>query len=86
MSTPRFEIVPRKQATPRLRRQDRRDWAPVIEALAAGKIIFLSDDELSDQDVKYLQLAFTRRGRNERLTTVRTERKGEIGRQLELRS
>lgn len=85
MTTPQFEIVPRSKATPRPRRSERRDWKPTIEALVAGKIIFLSDSDLSDQDVKYLQLAFSRRGQGERLTTVRTVYKGAEGRQLELR-
>lgn len=82
---PQFEIVPKRIATHRRPpRRTRRSWATTLEALTKGTVIFFSDDQLSDQDVKYIQLALARRGKGERLTTVRVEHAGVAGRQLEL--
>jgi hypothetical protein len=82
---PQFEIVPKRIAVHRRPpRRARRSWAATIEALTKGRIIFMADDQLSDQDVKYLQLALARRGKGERLTTVRVTQGAVEGRQLEL--
>lgn len=82
---PEFEIVPKRQAAERrLPRRERRDWKKVVESLAHGNIIFISDELLTEQDVKYLQLAFSRRGKGERLSTTKVTHKGRRGRQLEI--
>lgn len=82
---PQFEIVPKRIAAVRRQpRRVRRNWRPTIEALVGGHVIFMADEQLSDQDIKYLQLALARRGKNERLTTTKVAQGSITGRQLEI--
>lgn len=83
IDTPDFKIVPKSEAEKRrLPLRPRRSWGPVIEALVAGRTLFLSDESLSESNIKYLQLALARRGAGEHLRTSRTVRDDEVGRDL----
>lgn len=80
---PKFQVVPdRDTIKAQPARRERRSWQAVIEALVAGQTLFMPDSELTDIDVKYLQLALARRGNGERLTTLRRALAGQPGRQL----
>lgn len=80
-TTPEFAVVPRRRKTA-VPTRPRRSWSAVVDALVAGRRLFLSDTDLSDRDVKYLQLALARRGKNERLRTERSAKDGVNGRDI----
>ena len=85
---PKFEIVDAGPKPTRVARP-RRDWAPIVAALAEGNILWMGDDELSDANLKYLAQVCFRRNRGEKLRYRRDERGGKLGRlmwleQLEL--
>jgi hypothetical protein len=62
----------------------RRDWAPVVDALSTGKSLFLRNEDIRENDIKYLQMLFGR-NRDEwglRFHSRKALRKGEHGRIL----
>jgi hypothetical protein len=80
---PSFEIIePREAVIHRPRRRPRRNWKPLLDVLIEGSTVFLSDQELTDADVKYLTLAFYRRGEGELLRQSREIRDMVAGRVL----
>ncbi len=82
--TPVYFVMTKREAERRQRpvAPARKDWRPIVEALGAGKTLFIPDSEIDDGDIKYLQLAFARRGQNERLSVVRVQYQDYVGRQL----
>lgn len=57
-STPAFEVVPTREANRvKVVRRDRRDWVPVVDALVAGRTLWFRDEDLTEADLKYLELA-----------------------------
>jgi hypothetical protein len=82
-ATPEFTIVKGREARLiRVPRRARRIWGPTLEALIGGQVLFFSDDQLTDQNLKYLMLALGRRGKGERLRTQRTRRNDQDGRDV----
>lgn len=87
-TTPEFRIIPKKEATARRkpRRKVRTSWSALVLQIAdtvnTGKAVFVSDEQVSDADVKYLTLALKRRGNNEMLRTQREAVDGVEGRML----
>lgn len=82
-ATPEFKVVKgREAARIRVPRRARRSWGQVISALVAGQVLFFPDEQLSDQNLKYLMLALGRRGKNEKLRTQRTRRDDADGRDV----
>ena len=79
---PTFEIVGRAASVSRAPRRARRNWQPIIGELVGGKALFMTDEELSESNLKYLMLAMNRRGKGEKLHTERAEREGKLGRRL----
>jgi len=82
-NSPLFEVVPADEAGAlATQRRERRDWKPVIEQLVAGETLFITDEHVTESDVKYLSLALARRGQGQKLRTERIQRGGKMGRLL----
>lgn len=80
---PAFEVIPPVEAKRRKKpRRARRNWKPVIDALVAGRMLFLPETEVNDGNIKYLQLSLYRRGKGERLRSERTIRDTVSGRTM----
>lgn len=60
----------------------RRNWAPMLEAMRQGHPVFLSDADLTDRDLRYLGLAIARAGLGEGLRSRRMGYHGMRGRVL----
>lgn len=80
---PDFEVVPSAEAKRvRTPRRNRRNWTPIIEALTAGRTLFMTHEEVNESNLKYLMLTMSRRGKGEKLRTNKTIREGREGRLL----
>lgn len=86
LDEPTYDIVPPGEAEKRRpNRRARKQWGPVVDALAAGRTLFFPAEQLNEYNVKYLMLCFYRRGRGEHLSTSLTFRHGVEGRLLWVR-
>lgn len=86
-TAPEFKVMPKKEAATRRKpRRDRKTWVELVTQIAdtatTGKAVFVSDEQVSDADAKYLTLALKRRGKNEMLRTQREVVDGVEGRLL----
>ena len=77
---PEYSVVTKITDGNRPPRRIRKDWRPVLDELLSGSMLFMSLEDLTDQNVKYLNLALTRRGGYEHLRTQREVRDGVLGR------
>ena len=59
---PDFQVIQQGSNGRPRRRQPRRDWQPLLDALRAGNLVFVNEDEISDANIKYLAVAIHRTG------------------------
>lgn len=74
----KFQVLPEGEALP----LSRNDWSPVKQALLEGKTLFFTEENLSNQNAKYLVLMFGRAEPKRSLHTRRGVRNGVQGRTL----
>lgn len=86
MNVPFEVITKRKAAEMKAPRRARKSWVDLINVLTSGansgKAVFVSDEHLTEADMKYLPVALKRRGKGEHLRSQREQRDGVVGRLL----
>lgn len=88
ITTPEFKVIKKREAVARRkpRRKQRVSWTALVlqiaDTVTTEKMVFVSDEQVTDADVKYLTLALKRRGKNEMLRTQREVVDGVEGRLL----